>query len=456
MSGWEQRTVIHPLPAEYAFPESMKGQRGCILPGERYEPQAGEEYVRLVKCYFNWNELERTAADGPERIRQVTDDRLAGCREANIRYIPRVAIQWPNHGDTWQATRTEYFCAEDMLPSVNDTPQFLARVRNLVEKLGDVWDRDPRIAYVETGIYGLWGEQHDPFMSGRAQENLAEAFQKAFPNTRCMVRYPRDCIGGGFGSYWDSFAHIDEQEHARDTVRLMDWRRGVMGGEVAHNWGNHMIEPGKDMNDTLTDPAHLNRFLDYVFWLHNNHLGMRVQQDSRRQKAMLGLAEYQKRAGHRFEITEAAYAISGNRLCISLKVRNTGASPFYYDWPVTVGLLDSTKKPVWQAAFSGVRISGWLPGDHWSFEKREYKVKPLEYSMEEVFYLPDLTEGIYFLAAAIPDPSCGLPNALFATRQYFNGGWHPIGYLGIGRIPNTPMIAETLFDDQRSDDSIHY
>ena len=62
------------------FPGVHERAEGC-LPEEWYKPQAGEEYVRPVKCCFNWNELERTASNGPERIRQVMDDRLAGCRE---------------------------------------------------------------------------------------------------------------------------------------------------------------------------------------------------------------------------------------------------------------------------------------------------------------------------------------------------------------------------------------
>ena len=81
--------------------------------------------------------------------------------------------------------------------------------------------------------------------------------------------------------YWDSFAHIDEEQYGQDCARFMDWKTAVMGGEVAHNWGRHEIQPGDNMNDTLTAPEHRNRFLEYVFWQHNNHLGMWLEHDDK-------------------------------------------------------------------------------------------------------------------------------------------------------------------------------
>ena len=450
------KTVIHPLMADYAFPNSLKGQRGCIRPKEMYSASATEPYVRLVKSYFFWNDLERDSRDGPEYIRMVSDRRFAGCREKNIRYIPRIAILWPNHGDTHQVTQVQSEFASDMSPSTLDTPQFLGRVRGLIEKLGEAWDNDPRVAYIEMGIYGLWGEQHEDFMSRKAQQNMGEAFNKAFKSTKIMVRYPRDCIGYGFGTYWDSFAHIDEQNLAEDTIKYMDWHTGLMGGEVAHNWGRHLIQPGRDMSDTLTNPKHRQRFLDYVFWQHNNHLGMRIPEDERLEEALRSLEEYQKRAGHRFVIERAEYEAEGSSLRVSLEVKNIGASPLYYDWPLAAALLDENRSPVWQGAFKDVKLSSWMPGDDWDFQKSRYRIPAETYTACAVFRLPPLPAGRYTLAVAILDPSCGRPNILFATRQYFNGGWHPMGYVGIGESIANPMISPRLFDDQRTDDSIRY
>ena len=304
------RTVIFPSIADYAFPNTMKGQRGQIgANGQIFAVKEDEIYSRVYKMYFNWNELECTIQDDEDFIRQVCERRFADCRQHNIRLIPRVALQWPNHGDHTKATEVRGCFPSDMVASTLDTPEFFFRVRNLIQKLGHVWNDDPRIAYVEMGIYGLWGEQHEDSLSRAAQQNLSDAFHEFFPDKKVMIRCPRDCMGQGFGMYWDSFAHIDEEQYGRDCVRFMDWKTAVMGGEVAHNWGRHEIQPGDHMNDTLTAPEHRDRFLEYGFWQHNNHLGMWLEHDATYAQALQGLAEYQKRAGYRYVLEKAEYGI---------------------------------------------------------------------------------------------------------------------------------------------------
>ena len=448
---------IRPLVADYAFPNTMKGQRGQIgAGGHCFHTGETEYYSRLYKVYFNWNELERTAEDGEDFIRQVCDIRFADCREHNVRIIPRVALQWPNHGDHTKASSVVGCFPPDMVASTLDTPAFFDRVRNLVMKLGHVWNDDPRIAYVETGIYGLWGEEHEDSLSKTAQRHFARAFLEAFPDKKCMVRCPRDCMGAGFGMYWDSFAHIDEEIYARDCVRFQNWRIAVMGGEVAHNWGRHVLQPGDDMNDTLTDPAHLERFLEYVSWQHNNHLGMWLAADERLEQARCGLAEYQKRAGYRFVPELVEWELTGGFLRVSLQVRNVGSSPFYYRWPLSAALLDESRIPLRIWDFPETDIRRWMPGDEWDFGLHRYRVAPELYSETACFDLSGLSEGRYTLALAIRDPQCGKPSVLFATRQYFTGGWFPAGCVTLGAEERQPLIPEALFDDQRTDCTITY
>ena len=237
----------------------------------------------------------------------------------------------------------------------------------------------------------------------------------------------------------------------------MDWHIAVMGGEVAHNWGDYRIQPGDDMNDTLTAPEHRERFLDYVYWQHNNHLGIHMgKQDECTEAAFRGLEEYQKRAGYRLNLEKVSYELDGTRLQVALDVKNVGASPLYHKWPVAVALLNEKKKPVWQQCFSDVDVTKWYPGDHWNFKKRVYDLLPKTYHVEECFSVDGVPEGKYYLALSILDPNCGRPSVLFATRQYFSGGWHPMGYLGIGQCVEDAHIDERLFNDQCTDLSITY
>lgn len=450
------KTTILPPEADYAFPNTMKGQRGQIgAGGHIWRRSENDVYARVYKMYFNWNELERTIADDEAFMREVCERRFADCREHNCRIIPRIALQWPNHGDHTKATEIKGCFAADMVASTLDTPEFFFRVQNFVGKLGRVMNDDPRIAYIEAGIYGLWGEEHEDSLSRAAQKNLADAFHRAFPDKLVMIRCPRDCMGEGFGMYWDSFAHIDEELYAKDCVRFMDWRRAVMGGEVAHNWGHHRIQPGDDMNDTLTAPEHLDRFLDYVFWQHNNHLGMWLTRDERYEQALSGLAQYQMRAGYRYVLERVTYGAQDGRMEVCFDVRNIGASPFYYRWPVVAALLDDAGHAVYQGQFDA-DIRSWMPGDRWNFERRAYEEPAKTVTVSGSFDVSAVPAGVYTLALAILDPGCGRPNVLFATRQYRKGGWHPMGRIGIGVPVSDPILPPDSFDDQRTDDTLRY
>jgi len=446
------RTVISPLYADFAFPNTMKGQRGQFeAGGSVFAMRPQWVYATVHKMYFNWNELERTIEDGEDFIREVSDRRFGECRAYNARFIPRIALQWPNHGDHTKATEVVGRFPTDMVASTLDTPEFFFRVRNLIKKLGHVWNDDPRIAYIEAGVYGLWGEQHEDALSKAAQKNLADAFHEFFPDKKVMIRYPRDFMGEGFGMYCDSFAHIGEEHYARDGLRFLDWRTAVMGGEVAHNWGEHWIQPGDNMNDTLIDPHHRDFFLDHTYWQHNNHLGMWIINDETYDEAIRYLAEYQKIAGYRYVLEKVEYAAEDGQLALAFDVRNIGASPFYYRWPVSAALLDEEGNAVWEKDLEDVDIRTWMPGDQFNFETRTYDEPAKLYHHEVKLTLDGVRDGVYMLALAIKDPSCGKPNVRFATRQYLNGGWHPMGYVGVNCEVSNPIIPECKFDDMLKD-----
>lgn len=61
----------------------------------------------------------------------------------------------------------------------------------------------------------------------------------------------------------------------------------------------------------------------------------------------------------------------------------------------------------------------------------------------------------YILALAILDPAGNLPSVRFATTNYFRGGRHPIGWIGVGRRQpkQRPLPA---FDDPAQDHTLHY
>jgi hypothetical protein len=49
-----------------------------------------------------------------------------------------------------------------------------------------------------------------------------------------------------------------------------------------------------------------------------------------------------------------------------------------------------------------------------------------------------------------------VPSARFANENYFRGGWHPLGFIGIGEAPKNVALHNVNFDSPAFDDSLHY
>ena len=137
--------------------------------------------------------------------------------------------------------------------------------------------------------------------------------------------------------------------------------------------------------------------------------------------------------GYRFIVSDFSYSSeikNGKALNLSFKVVNTGSSPFYYNWPVEVSLLDAkTHQKVWGKTLDNINISKWMPGDDWVIEKDAYQ-KPA--SINEVKSTisidKDLPNGEYIIALSVLDPAGMLPSLRFANENYFEGGSHPVSY----------------------------
>jgi len=339
--------------------------------------------------------------------------------------------------------------------------QFKKRLVNLISKMGKAWDNDSRVAYIEMGLIGWWGEQHTPFINAEMQKLIGDAFTSAFKTKLVMVRQAKDFQAYPFGSYWDSFAHSSQIDEAEMLVAQNGkWKTTVRGGEVAYDWGD-MSKTGKSPDQSLKNKANRDFIIDFIRKVHCNHLGWINNYNGKDTDIQQGAEEMQKVIGYRFVLDEVNYTanvISGDSLKVNFLVRNLGSSPFYYNWPVELCILNvETRQPVWKTTFQNVDIRNWLPGDDWDPVQRKYKVEAEKKLISGKFKLPEnLPIGEYILALAILDPAGNVPSVRFAIQNYFNGGRHPIGKIGLGIVINSFEPDETVFDDLYKDRSLYY
>ena len=441
---------------------------------------SSHEWATLSHVYIRWNELEDDISHGIDRIIQVTEQKFGDVASRNVKVIPRVYLHWSRDDQKyWPA---------DMATDDYSSAQFQERLVRLIARLGEVWDPDPRVAFVELGIFGKWGEHHSPDPEPHMQVVAAQAFADAFPNKQVSVRHAwYQFTGHGFGEYWDSFAHYDQMYPHGASVRQMNaanqrYLTSYIGGEAAYNWGNWERQPGTNPTESVRDAEHRNFVLNGIKWLHISQLRWIHAYDDQDPETQAGAELVQKAMGYRFEIESARFTpdVQRGALELELSIRNVGAAPFYYDWPLVVALLDPVDHSlVWQQNFESVDIRDWVGGavwpdpdwtpvgpndanwsqfvapNHWTDNPLAWQTPAPLHTVRGVF-TPRVPLGQYLLAVGVADPANGKPNLRFATNWYLSGGWHPLGTVSNDGRPAGDFPNGFVFDDPHTDQSINY
>ena len=455
-------------PAEYprALRNPMKG----------FTHGAPHEWASLRHVYFRWNELENDESDGLDRILAVSNQRFAGGPSQNIKFIPRVYLHWSeDHQKYWPA---------DMQEDDYTSEQFQARLIRLVERLGEAWNNDPRVAFIELGIFGKWGEHHSPGPTPAMQTIAGQAFQDAFPDKLVSVRHVwNEFQGFGFGVYWDSWGHHQQMWGHGRQIALANQAQGLylhnyIGGEVAYDWGLFQTQPGANPTTSVSEAVHREFLINSIRWLHGTQLRWISAYDQNNPVAREGAEALQRVMGYRFVLEEVRFnsALDSGGLTVGFTVRNDGSAPFYYRWPVEVALHDPiSREPVWQSVFDDLDIRSWTPGQFWtppewetisewpqqaviagwSSETPDWGIPPASHSVIQTFY-PDVPTGDYILTLAVLDPAGMRPALRFAANQYWHGGRHPIGRISVGQAGGGQLPDDFAFDDPATDTSLHY
>ncbi|HLE01372.1 MAG TPA: DUF4832 domain-containing protein [Bdellovibrionota bacterium] len=421
-----------------AFKNPMKGFRpNQMLVDKTFREH---EYATIFKHYIKYTDLEQTAADGVEKIIEWSNENWSGIEKRNLKIIPRVAVVFPGLGEYWP----------DGVPAGDWTSTELRnRFVGLVEKLGKAWDNDPRVAAVEMGLWGKWGEHQifpekingDSIIPWDFQLALGNAFSSAFKNKKVMARYPHTFWGYSFGFFWDSFGMPEEWWRGRDLMARNVWRTEMIGGEIAYDWGDQTFFGGSP-DGTVGCDACTDYVTAYIAKTHVSSLGWVSDYDPTQPGVEKNAARMQKTMGYRFVIKEATFpaGISNNEtFSVSFDVSNVGSAPFYYKWPVGIRLLDSNRNVVWSDQFEA-DITRWMPGE--------------KTTIQSTFSVSNLPAGSYVLAVTVLDPASGTPSLRFANSNYYEGGWTPLGKLGVGKISTDQDLGE--FDLLKPDQTLHY
>jgi hypothetical protein len=459
-----QMVTVRPVEAPGPLRNPLMGFRPDLNSYRQYP------YPTLVRDYIRWNQIENNESDTVQKIRDFCNARWSRLPADNVRVIPRVYIDWDS------GTGNEYWPAD--LPSGDWSSQrFKDRVVRLVGRLGEVWDNDPRVAWVQTGLIGYWGEQENPVgvsQDGWAQR-LGDAYTAAFKKKKLIVRNMGHWPGYPVGVYWDSFGHPGQRNGAWASIQSFN-RQGryltqIVEGEVAYDWGTDVFDPlyGGEPTVTLGNSQYTDAMIDVIRELHGTALGWIASYKldgsfgTNPDQVRANAARMQREFGYRFHLTEfscSARTEPGAVLSVNFKVKNTGSAPFYEDWPVVFVLIDeATRRLVWRSLPLGVDIRTWHPGSDYSYASKTYQTPAREYAVSGMVPVPaSLVPGEYLAGLAILEPMSQMPGVCFAVENFFKESQsQPLCRIGIGRdLSGSPDVSRASFNDPVTDDRRTY
>jgi hypothetical protein len=189
------------------------------------------------------------------------------------------------------------------------------------------------------------------------------------------------------------------------------WRVQPIGGEVRPEvWSCLFDDPscapeGQDFERCVA--------VTHVSWLCNEGVFRGKVSGAARERALRAA----QRLGYEFHVATAGVRFEAGRLDMALTVTNTGVAPFYYDWPLELGVLDARGEVVarWDP---GWRLTGILPGD----AAREWRHSGS---------VGRLAAGNYGVAVRVPNPLPRGEPVRFANEDQDRD--RP-GWLTVGRV----------------------
>lgn len=349
-----------------------------------------------------------------------------------------------------------------------DDPQLVAALEQFTAAFGARYDGDPRLGFITIGLIGFWGEWHTWPMDGysqptglyqalpdpdeanwmpsqETQTRVLNAFDDAFDHTRLLLRYPmlppgsRSAAPGhrveygsmayNIGYHDDSFGYSTLFGEDWYFMGKMEWTGGLDRWRTEPIGGELRPEIQLSIwNDppTRTDTEDFRYSVDYTHasWLIAHHLftTRSLRADTPAYQAALAGA---RRMGYEFYVSAATLpqTTTDDPFNVSIRIQNTGVAPFYYDWPVELGVLDASGEIV--ARFdSGWKLMDLLPAETGQIPYTEWHFSSDTHGLES---------GRYTVVLHVINPlQGGMPLRFANTTQDADlTGWLTLGMLTV-------------------------
>jgi hypothetical protein len=381
---------------------------------ENYADRKNQSLVMLMYYLYNYK-----TKDLSEKLLQGFDEDMQILREHGFKCVLRFAYDWNSKNDaelTW--------------------------VKRHIAQLAPHWEKNKDVIYVlETGFVGQWGEWYYSSHFGNETQALTDSRKQVLkamldacpPDRFLLVRYPLIKL-----SYLGDEVPLDSTEAFSSSARA---RIGHHNDAFLADWGNDGTY-GRNGNGPDDDPVLRNYIAKETLFVPNggetnvegssnaqkiyanapdemsryhwSFCGAQYSEDVTNRWRTSGIFdELNRKMGYRYELIEASLPESveiGEKMAISISLRNVGYAPLYNPRPVYLVLKDAQHTFLLPMQTDPRR---WLPNG-------------VETVIEETLECPvDIPVGNYALYLYMPDAATSIAdNPKYAVRFANIGTWN--------------------------------
>ncbi|HWH69936.1 MAG TPA: DUF4832 domain-containing protein, partial [Candidatus Sulfotelmatobacter sp.] len=320
-------------------------------------------------------------------------------------------------------------------------PLLRQALQNFIAAMGARYDADPRVGFITVGLLGFWGEWHTYpydawFASVTVQNEVLTAYERAFTKTRLLVRWPTGTNPASrrIGYHDDSFAYqtLDPPTWAflgrlKAAGETNKWKTQPIGGEVRPEVQRCMWDTNQPSCVPLGQEYSTCVERTHASWMLNHGAFAPGFSGPQKELALAGA----RRLGYEVYISYAELldAFVSGPLVVRLVPVNTGVAPFYYDWPLQIGVLDRSNSLVrtWTTPWT---LSSLLPGPTntvWSYTAANH----------------GLASGTYKLALSVRNPLTNGVVFRFANQAQDAdlAGWLTLGQVAVVSNSAAPTLS---------------
>jgi len=359
--------VTRPPSAPGPLDNPLKGYCLYTNAGEIHRPYS------MVFQYVSWKELE--PIEGRYAFEAWEKKKWSHPRANGKHVVLRVYVDYPGKSSglpDWLrakgVTEKDYRAHGGGKSPDYNHPQMMLALERLIAAMGKRYNTHPRVAFIQLGLLGFWGEWHtyprgELFASEATQHRVLRAYLKAFPNKQLMARYADGALAKyqSIGFHDDMFPEDTDNgkdwsflARMRRSGHIDSWKQRVVGGEMVPNGAKKWLGKRWEFTQEMANRSHFS-------WVgpYGPALEAKTSDDFIAHSDQLV-----RQMGYQFRLTEVRHSqsvVPGAQCKVVLQGVNEGVAPFYYPWPIKLAWLDDQR-----TVLSSVQLKDdvrkWLPG----------------------------------------------------------------------------------------------